>query len=734
MSIPPVSHRPVSNHSTRDPSAADQAVVELARAAGLAVDWVDASGTPRRVELESLRRILAALGLPAATASEVAESRALLRTETGLPPLLTLQVGDPLVLPVGAMPENSTAELTLETGDVLPVQFSVRGRRAIGPSVQAIGYHRLRLGGREITLAVAPPRCLTLARRGNGRRLWGVAAQVYALRGRGDGGIGDATAVQQLAVAAARRGADAVALSPIHSLFAADPSRYSPYAPSSRLFLNPLLADPAIVFGEARVAWHHHGGGAPEEGQQNGQRDHPEDAREDAPLIDWPTAAAAKFALFDRLFEAFEAEDVAAATPLAADFDRFVAAGGDALMGHATFEALHARFRQTSPRRGDWRRWPLQSLDEFRSTERSAIRRHLFRQWMAARSFEATQEAATDAGMRIGLIADLAIGMDPHGSHAWSRQADLLLDLSIGAPPDDFNQFGQDWGLVGFAPRALVARGFEPFLATVRAAMRYAGGVRIDHIMGLQRLWLIPDGALPSEGAYLAYPLDDLLRLLALESHRSGAVVIGEDLGTVPPGFRTRLHKAGIAGMDVMWFMRTRSTFRAPARWRSDAVAMTSTHDLPTVAGWWRGADIETRQALGLTRDGDTGEGDTSDGNMGDGNTGDGEASEQLARQHDRHRLWQAFRRTGVAPTASPPPIEAPDNAVDGALAFTASSPAPLMLAPVEDLLGLSEQPNLPGTIDQHPNWRRRLAPMAADLLDEPQAIHRTNLIKRYRS
>lgn len=686
-----------------DRAGSDQAVLDLARAAGLAVDWVDASGMPRRVELDSLRRILAALGLPAATASEVAQSREQLRAETGPPPLLTLEVGGPLVLPAASVPDGSTAELILETGEVVPVTFFVRGRRAVGPAIEAMGYHRLRLADRQITIAVAPPRCLTLGRdgprRADGGRMWGVAAQVYALRRRGDGGIGDATAVQQLAVSAARHGADAVALSPIHSLFAADPSRYSPYAPSSRLFLNPLLADPAIVFGPDRVARHRHTGDASSE-----------TAQEDAPLIDWPTAAVAKFALLDRLFEDFEAQDVANATPLAADFDRFVAAGGDALAGHATFDALHARFRQASRRRGGWRQWPPLPLDEFRSTEPQAIRRHLFRQWIAARSFETTQKAAVDAGMRIGLIADLAIGMDPHGSHAWSRQDDLLLDLSIGAPPDEFNQFGQDWGLVGFAPRALLAHGFEPFLATVRAAMRYAGGVRIDHVMGLRRLWLIPDAAMPAEGAYLSYPFDDLLRLLALESHRQGAVVIGEDLGTVPPGFRTRLHKAGIAGMDVMWFMRTRSTFRAPARWRSDAVAMTSTHDLPTVAGWWRGADIDTRHTLGLARD-----------------------EERADRQRDRRHLWQAFRRVGVAPATTPPPPDAPDAAVDGALAFTASSPAPLMLAPVEDLLGLAEQPNLPGTIDQHPNWRRRLAPLAADLLDEPQAARRTALIRRHR-
>lgn len=687
-----------------DRATGDLAVLDLARAAGLAVDWIDASGAPRRVELDSLRRLLSGLGLPAETALEVAESRAQLRSEQALPPLLTLQVGDRLVLPATAVPEGSVAELVFETGEVVPVRFSVRGRRAIGPAVDAMGYHRLRLAGREITIAAAPPRCLTIARQsmghGDSRRLWGVAAQVYGLRRRGDGGIGDATAVQRLAVCAARHGADALALSPIHSLFAADPSRYSPYAPSSRLFLNPLLADPAIVFGEARVDRHRQGS----------------EALEEASLIDWPAAAAAKFALFGRLFEDFEAEDVANATPRAADFDRFVAAGGDALASHATFEALDAHYRQLSRRHVGWRRWPSYSLDAFRSAERSSIRRHLFLQWMAARSFEAAQKATTDAGMRIGLIADLAIGMDPHGSHAWSRQDDLLLDLSIGAPPDAFNQFGQDWGLVGFAPRALVAHGFEPFLATVRAAMRYAGGVRIDHIMGLRRLWLIPDDALPSEGAYLTYPFDDLLRLLALESHRHDAVVIGEDLGTVPAGFRPRLHKAGIAGMDVMWFMRTRSSYRAPARWRSDAVAMTSTHDLPTVAGWWRGTDIATRQALGLTQDDDRRD------------------EERPERQRDRRRLWQAFRRTGVVPATPPPPIEAPDAAVDGALAFTASSPAPLMLAPVEDLLGLAEQPNLPGTIDQHPNWRRRLAPMAADLLDEPQAARRISLIRQHRA
>jgi 4-alpha-glucanotransferase len=253
-----------------------------------------------------------------------------------------------------------------------------------------------------------------------------------------------------------------------------------------------------------------------------------------------------------------------------------------------------------------------------------------------------------------------------------------------------------------------VATGFSPFLATLRAGLAWSGGVRIDHIMGLMRLWLIPRGQPAGEGAYLAYPLEDLLALLALESHRHGAVVIGEDLGTVPPGFRARLRRAGVAGMDVLWFERTRLNFKKPSRWRADAVAMTTTHDLPTVAGWWSGEDIRTRRALGL-----------------------GAPGEDQARQHDRARLWRAFANAGVAgPQPSP---EQPAPAVDAALGYVAQSRSPLMLTPLEDLLGVVEQPNLPGTIDEHPNWRRRLEPPARALFEAPAVLNRVDVIRRHR-
>ena len=618
----------------------DDVLLTRARDAGIAVDWIDAMGQAQRVRPEALRRLLESLDGADPLAG-------------GLPPLLTVRTGERLVLP--GVDGDQAAELALEEGPTRSVTL----RAGELPGIRQPGYHRLRFGDREVTLAVAPSRCLTLADIGEGRRMWGVAAQVYSLRRPGDGGIGDAGGVRDLAEAAAREGADAVALSPIHSLFAHDPGRAGPYSPSSRLFLNPLYADPAATFDAATLETMN--------------------ALEGEKLIDWAAAGSAKFARLRRLFDAFDQID----TPLLRDFETFVRQGGEALVQHARFEASHGE----------------------------SERYHLFLQWLTGRSFAEAQRAAKAAGMRIGLISDLAIGMDRAGSHAWSRQADLLMELSIGAPPDLFNPQGQDWGLTGFSPRALVASGFEPFLATLRAALAHAGGVRIDHIMGLMRLWLVPRGLPSSEGAYLTYPLEDLLRLLALESHRHRAVVIGEDLGTVPPGFRARLRRAGIAGMDVMWFERTRAGFRQATTWRNDAVAMTSTHDLPTVAGWWSGEDIRTRHILGL-----------------------GGAEEEVERDRDRRRLWRAFSKAGATTDRALPAQTETGPVVDAALGYVAQSPSPLALVPLEDLLGQVEQPNLPGTIDQHPNWRRRLPMPAREVFAAREVRARATILARHRS
>jgi 4-alpha-glucanotransferase len=621
----------------------EEAVRDRARQVGIAIDWIDANDQSRRVSASSLKRILDSLDDD---------------DKPVRPSLITTTQGKTTALP--GLRERKAAELVLEDGTRQSLVLDPsRGIPPIAPP----GYHQLRHDDREVTLAVAPPRCLSLAEVLANRKSWGLAVQTYSLRRAGAGGVGDTSALTELLQTAASFGADAIALSPAHSLFPHDLTRYGPYSPSNRLFLNPLLADPSAVLGDARVD------------AANTADETPEGS-----LIDWPKVAGQKFALLRRLFDDFALRDLANNTPLAAKFNVFVREGGGALDGHARFEA----------RQGSWA---------------APVLFYAFLQWIAFEAFSATQTAARAAGMRIGLIGDLAIGVDPSGSQVGAQPHHFLHGLSIGAPPDAFNPQGQDWGLTTFSPRALMENGFEPFIATLRATMRCCGGLRIDHVMGLMRLWLVPRHGSPAEGAYLAYPFDDLLRLLALESHRNRAIVIGEDLGTVPLEFRRRSRDAGIAGMDVLWFQRDGERFLPPGKWRDDAVAMTTTHDLPTVAGWWKGADLELRRSLGLIG-----------------------GTEAPQREADRSALWQAITAAGTA--AGPtPPADQTATVVDAAIGFIASTPAPLALVPIEDVLASVEQPNLPGTTHEHPNWRRRLAAPAENLLQQPGARRRLDLL-----
>ena len=400
--------------------------------------------------------------------------------------------------------------------------------------IDTAGYHSVTIGGQVTTLAVAPARCMTVADLAPRERAWGIAAQIYGLRGPGDCGIGDAAGVIALAGQAAGLRADALALSPVHALFAADPNHFSPYSPSSRLFYNPLYADARIVFGD-RVDRAFDAAGLSGLARELEQQS----------LIDWPRAARAKMSALRSLYEDFSSTDLASGgvTTPAKDFAAFRQAGGALLEDHARFEALHAKMLAAGGA-WNWSEWPVgwrdpQSAEvaSFARANQAEITFHCFLQWIADRSLAAAQSKAREAGMRIGLVADLAVGMSGAGSHAWTSQNDILVGLEIGAPPDLYNAKGQTWGLTTFSPRALSAGGFAPFLATLRAALRHAGGVRIDHAMGLLRLWVVPRGAEAKDGAYLAYPIDDLMRLTALESHRHRAIVVGEDLGTVPAGF-----------------------------------------------------------------------------------------------------------------------------------------------------------------------------------------------------
>ncbi|MDB5683335.1 MAG: malQ [Sphingomonas bacterium] len=662
----------------------DDRIRQLAETAGLMVDWQDAAGHAKTVTPEALRAILTAIDVACGTASDVEDSLARLGGERAPRDFVTGEIGRATAVDGGTA--GASARIALEDGSLRDIRLEAIGHGVGVPAIEVAGYHRLELGDRTITLAIAPDRCWSIADAAPGRTLWGTAVQVYALNERPGSAFGDFGALAAFAGATARIGADAIAISPVHALFPADPARYSPYAPSTRLFLNPLFADPALLGGTSAE----------------------QVAAE--PLIDWRSAIPRRLAALRMQFDDLERRDDPATRQ---SIDAFVQTGGADLRLHAVYDAVHAHFFAQSGARG-WQDWPVAFRDPhgpavaaFARDNAVEVRFHLFLQWLADRSLAAAQGAARDGGMAIGLVADLAVGMDAGGSHAWSRREDLLTGLSVGAPPDIFQPAGQGWGITTFSPESLRRTGFAPFLATIRAAMAHAGGVRIDHAMGLQRLWVVPDGASPQEGAYLRYPVDEMLRLVALESQRHRAVVIAEDLGTVAPGFREALDAKAIMGMRVLWFERTaEGGFTPPAKWSRDAAALTTTHDLPTVAGWWTGRDIEWTFDLGRKSNFETADAAKAD------------------RAQDRQRLWDACLAAGAA-SGAPPAADAPQAAVDAMLELIAQTPCQLAIAPIEDLLGLDEQPNVPGTIDEHPNWRRRLAGPAETLFGATEVAGR---------
>ena len=691
----------------------DAILSRLAKEAGLLEHWTDARQQPQQVSVPTLRAMLGAMGVDAGSESAARDSlRALREARDRSPDMLIATVGEAITLPDG----EPARLMTLEDGREVPsgATRGGDGRWSLRAPAEP-GYHQLELGGRQLTLAIAPSRCPSPADRFGeaSPRRWGIAAQLYSLRQadgalRGACGFGDFAALARLAREAATRGADALAISPVHAGFASAPERYSPYSPSSRLFLNVLYGSAGAVLPESlvKVAWSDMDPGLAVE------------ALEAADRIDWPAAAACRLAFLAALHRRF----AQAGDDSQRAFFHFCTAGGQPLRDHATYEGLAAHHG------ADWRAWP-RALQDPRSAEVAGFAAarpqevdfHLFAQWIASASLGAVQAGARQAGMRIGLIADLAIGTDPRGSQAWSDPGALLAGAAVGAPPDIFNPRGQDWGLTAFSPLALREQGYAPFIRMLRACLAHAGGVRIDHILGLARMWLVPEGMPACDGVYLRYPLQDMLRLIQLEAWRHQAMVIGENLGTVPEGFNASLARSGILGMDVLWFEREAADaarqapapFLPPRSWPAPAVAMTTTHDLPTLEGWWRGRDVDWRAQLGQLE-------------------GAAEHAAREERAADKAALWSALQEAGLLerPACAEVPATAPALAM---LRFVAAAPCPLALFPIEDLAGDAEQPNLPDSREDHPNWRRRMAAAVDHFFDDPDVQARLAAIEQGR-
>lgn len=647
----------------------------LAQACGVAREWVDVEGRHQTVADEALAAVLAALGEEAGSERQIARSLAAAAARAGsLPPMLVGDCGARIALPFAV----ARAEATDADGVTRPLE--VQGAGLIAPD--APGYYDLVLDGRALRLAVAPPHCPLPA--AAGRRPWGVSLQIPALRGAQPspfGTFGDlAEAARQFGAA----GADALAINPVHALFPGEGEGYSPYSPSSRLFLNTAMGDPALA-------------GLPPLPPSGGAAE---------PLIDWAGALPRRLEELRTVFAAISPAQRAALTE----------AEDPMLRRHALFDALDCRFRPQGAH--GWRDWPSAFHDpagpaatRFAAERGEEIAFHLFAQGLARRGLEAAQAAARGAGMGIGLIADLAVGVDPSGSDAWSLRHAMLAGLTIGAPPDPLGPLGQNWSITGFSPEGLRASGYEPWIAMIRAALRAGGGLRIDHAFGLARLWVIPEGGATGDGAYLSYPFEDLIRLATLEAHRAGALVIAEDLGTAPHGFTHAVTTRRMLGMRVLWFERAADHgFIGAQDYAPLSAAMSGTHDTVTVAGWWRGRDLDWAERLGRLPEGTT------------------RAEAEAIREWDRGLLWSTLRHE--APRPAP---EDPAPVVDAAIGHIARTPSCLALVSLEDMLGLEEQPNLPGTVDVHPNWRRRLALPTDALSADPDISRRCAILDQAR-
>jgi glycogen operon protein len=655
----------------------DEALDTLARAAGIALTWWDLGGREHRVADDTKRALLAAMCLPAATAREIADSLAHLAARAAAPlsPARVFRAGEPIVVPLGPAVPSAWLTLAREDGETMRVNIPTDGARQLTLPSLPSGRHRLLFDGHTGSachLAVVPARCYLPPDLAAGQRRFGIAAQLYALWRERDQGIGDFTTLAQLAARAGKHGAAVIGLNPLHALFTTDRTRASPYQPSHREFLDPIYIDIDALPGA----------------------DAPARSYSHSKTIDYARCWGTKQRILTDAFAAGAADDPA--------FEAFIAAGGTALKRFAIFDAI-AETQGNS----HWQSWPEPFLHpddpavaNFAAEQAVKVRFHCFQQFIAERQLTAAAQVARAAG--VTFYRDLAVGSAPDGAEAWSRQDALMQGVSIGAPPDPFSAEGQVWSLPPPDPFAIAREGYAGFSALLAANMRHAGALRIDHVMGLERLFIVPDGASARDGAYVAYPRADLLGLLALESERAKCAVVGEDLGTVPAGLREVLAEANVLSYRVLWFERDDSEFRPPARWPARAAACVSTHDLPTLAGWWMGADIAERQSLGML---------------------DAAAAQaaRAERSQDKATLVARVRAEKLIAAADLEGAMTPALAA-AVHALIAKTPALLSLVQADDLAGETVAINLPGTVHERENWRRRLRGDLGSLFDNDGA------------
>lgn len=680
---------------------------QLSRRLGIIDEYVDQSGRETRYTSDETRRaLLAAMRFDASSDAAAAlaldQLRAEARQEHIAPArVVTSDDADRALLAVRP-PSTRTSDgrwelrIELESGETLESNGTWSGRRGFFvpiPGELPLGYHRahlaLRAGRRawhdEQTLIVAPPRCVTPDDVLGDDRVYGLTTNLYTLRSATNWGIGDFSDLGVLAEWGAENGADFVGLNPLHAILDRG-TDVSPYSPISRLFRNPIYVDVSKVPELDRAPALRERLSAPELGSEI-------EALRELPNVPYEQVMAVKGIALDALYRVFADEVRGSGNARDVEFTRYAAAHEPALSRFALWMAIGER--QPS---FDWRTWPAtlrdQSSDAVQTAARELAPRVEFHRWLqyeTDRQLAVCEGRARAGGMRIGLYPDLAIGVSPAGADAWMFPELVVHGASIGAPPDPYAAGGQNWGLPPLDPRALRRAGYKYFVECVRSAFDHAGALRVDHVMGLFRLFWIPDGQTGSSGAYVRYPSHDLLGILALESVRHGALVVGEDLGTVPRGVPEVLERWGVLSSKVLLFERDRRGQFKPARsYPSLALATANTHDLPTISGFWGERDIDLRDAVGLL-------------------SGDEEiARARGERNRERSALVERLAADGILPTPRAPLSLAE---LRGAVhAFLCSTPARLVGLALDDLAGEGDPVNVPGVgPDKHASWTRKM-------------------------
>jgi 4-alpha-glucanotransferase len=725
-----------------------KALNSLVEMRGIETQYIDAWGHPAQVEESVKEKLLNVMGYD--TSSDTAIEQQIQNTvdETWLKPLDPVQVireSQHLVitvkLPIELVNDPHVLDFKLEDGsdfkhEFVPVDCDLIDSASLADSeFQAyavainqplsLGYHQVELLAEgddrlaSMRLIVAPDRCYTPEKIASGKKVWGLSVQLYCLRSESNWGIGDFSDLRYLVEKSAQQGVDFIGLNPIHALYPSNPGACSPYGPSSRRWLNYLYIDVSQIDGYN------------DESVQSlitsGDFQQQLTFVREVDYIDYDAVATLKLAALSRVFDVFNQRYLSKNTKVNQAFKAFCTEGGESLDVLATFDALQEHLKAEGKESWGWPVFPAKysdyqskDVERFKKQHALRVKFYMFLQWQAALQFESASEKAAELGMTIGLYRDLAVGVSEGSAEIWGNKPLYCTGASVGAPPDILGPLGQNWGLPPMDPVKLYEQAYQPIIDLFSSNMRASGALRIDHAMALLRLWWIKKGDGAQDGGYVYYPVEDLLGILALESQRHQSLVIGEDLGTVPDEIRAKLADNGIYSYRVFFFEQAEDGgFFSPSHYPVQSMSTLTTHDMPTLIGFWHCNDLELGKEVDLYRDEEVLKGlyhDRHENKQQILNSLHGHLSvdDQVGRSADHTGMTQALSQ--------------------GMQVHMAGGSSALLSLQLEDWLQMDKPVNIPGTFNEYPNWKRKLSRPLSSIFDDPTIMGLAHRIDQART